>query len=508
MKKIDVIVVGAGTSGLISALSLLNSGYRVLLLEANENVGGLSKVVKKGRFEFDYSLNNIYVNNNINDAYKLSNVFKECGILEKIDFTSLPDSFKVITKYKNFTLHNGIDNFINDVEKYVPGSSESVRIFFDLALECKEAMDYIYNNLDKIDYDYVKKEYNNFVRVANYSNSQVLDIIEMPIEAQEILNVFWMYFGSTETEISFVEYAMFIYNFIENRGQIPTHNGYDITLTLANDFLERGGEIKLNSRVVKLIIDDDKVNGVKLENGETYYSDNIIINSSLDNVYGKLINPDEVPRDALKNLNQRKVGGRPFVVHLGLNRSAKELGIKYYNYFLYSSLDSDVSYAHMKELSSFSVIATCKNVVNEEASPLGTSVLTLSTLFFDDCFAFDIDHDNYNDEINKLASEMIDKFEKYTGIRIRGYIEEIDIVSPIDIISMNDCLYGASYGYRLVGHDNLLPRLLNRNNENYIDGLYVCNGFEGDIFGYNSSCISGLMAANDMKKDSAGDYYD
>lgn len=507
MKKIDVIVVGSGTSGLISALSLLNSGYKVLLLEANNNIGGLSKLVKKGRFEFDYSLNNIFIKNDIDDIFKFKNVLRECGINENIKFSSLPDTFKVITRYKNFTIRNGIKNFIEDVEKYVPGSKASVKLFFTLAAECKEAMNYVYEHLDNLDYDYVKKEYNNFMRVANYSVSQVLDIIEMPIEAQEIINVFWIFFGSTETEISFVEYAMFMYNYIENKAQVPTNSSYDIALTLADYFLENGGLLKLNSQVVNLIIDDDKVNGVRLSNGEVYYSDNIIINSSLSNVYGKLIKPEEVPRDALKNINQRAIGARPFSVHLGLNKDYKSLGIKYYNYFLYSSLDSDVAYARMKELSSFSVVATCKNVANEQASCEGTCVLTLSTLFFDDCFALDIDRDNYYDEITKLADDMIDKFEKYTGIKIKDYIEEMEIFSPIDVINVNDSYCGASYGYKLVGLDNLLPRLLNKDNEKYIEGLYICNGFDGDIFAYNSSYMSGLMAALEMKKDSAGDIY-
>ena len=33
MDSYDVIVVGAGNSGLISALTLLNDGYKVLLLD-------------------------------------------------------------------------------------------------------------------------------------------------------------------------------------------------------------------------------------------------------------------------------------------------------------------------------------------------------------------------------------------------------------------------------------------------------------------------------------------
>ena len=47
------------------------------------------------------------------------------------------------------------------------------------------------------------------MRVSNYSISKVLDAIGMPIDVQEVINALWIYFGSTEIELSFVEYSVF-----------------------------------------------------------------------------------------------------------------------------------------------------------------------------------------------------------------------------------------------------------------------------------------------------------
>ena len=49
----DVIVVGSGNSGLISAITLLNDKRKVLLLDSNNNIGGFNKGVVSGRFEFE-----------------------------------------------------------------------------------------------------------------------------------------------------------------------------------------------------------------------------------------------------------------------------------------------------------------------------------------------------------------------------------------------------------------------------------------------------------------------
>ena len=63
MNNYDVIVIGSGNSGLLSALSLKNDGYNVLLLEANNNIGGLSKSIVKGRFEFNNILHSLFFKN-------------------------------------------------------------------------------------------------------------------------------------------------------------------------------------------------------------------------------------------------------------------------------------------------------------------------------------------------------------------------------------------------------------------------------------------------------------
>lgn len=98
-----------------------------------------------------------------------------------------------------------------------------------------------------------------------------------------------------------------------------------------------------------------------------------------------------------------------------------------------------------------------------------------------------------------IAKKLISVFEKRTKVRITDYIEEIEIVTPVDNIVTSDLPDGASFGYKLKGLDNILPRILNRCNENYVEGLFVCGGFEGDVFGYNSSLVSGIVASNDLR---------
>ena len=226
MDNYDVIVVGAGNSGLVSALYLLKKGYKVLLLEQQNKIGGLNQTMIKGRFEFDMSLFNYFIDSKKED-YSIKNIFEELGIESDLEFSKIPEAFRVITREggdipaRDITMPIGIENFISKMEQIVKDSETAVRTFFELALECKEALEYIMNT-NEIDYDYIKENYNNFMRVAPYSLSKVLDIIDMPLEAQEILNTYWIYLGSPETEITFAQYAAFVYEACKLNEDNPT----------------------------------------------------------------------------------------------------------------------------------------------------------------------------------------------------------------------------------------------------------------------------------------------
>lgn len=499
MNVYDAIVVGSGNSGLISALSLLNKGNKVLLLEANNNIGGISKGIVKGKFEFDSSIHNLYLKNN-NSKNGINNLLKELNVNDEIRYSSLPEFARIVTPNADYTIPFGVENFVNKMEEWFPGCLQSVEIFIELARECREGLDYVYNHLDEIDYEYIKENYNNFMRIANYSVSKVLDAINMPLVAQELINSLWIYFGSTETEISFVEYATFFINALENGIQVPNDRSYGVSLTIANSFLEQGGEIKLNNEVTNLIIEDEKINGVKLLDGTIFYAEKVVVNSSLNNVYGHLINPENVPRNALKNVNKREVGAKSLTVYLGLNRSANDLKLFNYSYILLDSLDSDAEYNKMLQVNNGNQIAIVHNNAVDDISPAGTCMISLTTMFFGDTFDEYINETKYYDLIDDIVIRLIEIFQKRTGVSIKDYIEEIHVVTPLDCASIANVPAGSIFGYRIKGLDNLLPKLLNRSNENYIDGLAICGGFDGDAFGYNSSLISGIMSSNDLSK--------
>ncbi len=489
----DVCVVGAGISGLMAANKLIDEGNRVLVLERQNKVGGLATSIIKGRFEFNFPSLGLYIGND-KFPYSINTLLEN-----DIEFVKSDELFRVYSPKSDITLMANKAKAIELLSSLAPEANQSVLTFFDLAYECRDALNYVASNRNNLDYDFIKEEFNNFMRVASYSASQVMDSLGLPIFVQEIINSYWMLYGSSETSISFVDYATNLVNAIEFGVKVPVNGSYGVALSLAERFLALGGEIKLNSEVVNILVEDQKVNGVKLSDGKLIYCNRLVVNANLDVVYSKLIKPEDVPREALKNINSREKGAKLFTVNLGLNRGIEELGIKNYMAFVYHSLDSDLEMEKMNEMGWRNICAVCPNVISPDASPEGTTILSLNTMFFNDSFEEYTDVSNYYRDLNEIAQRVIETYQKYTRINIASFIEEIDITSPVDVASAVNNLDGNVFGFRLKDYDNALPRYLNRSNEKYISGLEVCGGFDGDFYGYNSNLYAGYIAALDTE---------
>ena len=81
--------------------------------------------------------------------------------------------------------------------------------------------------------------------------------------------------------------------------------------------------------------------------------------------------------------------------------------------------------------------------------------------------------------------------------------EEIETISPVEVAALNGSIEGSIFGYQLSGEDNVINRMMNDKNDQFIKGLYLCSGFEGDIYRELSSYMQGVDAA--LKVINGGD---
>ena len=506
MKKYDAVVIGAGNGGLVAAIRLLQGGAKVLLVEKHNLPGGFATSFRRGRFEFEASLhelNDFGTKENCGDVREL---FDQLGVTDKIDWIQIPEAYRAIVRAENIdaTMPFGVKEFIDKMEFYVPGSRPSMEKFFALAEEIRAAQAYSSSVNGQTDSKVMVSEYGNFVRCGSYSVNEVLKALKMPKKAIDILNAYWCYLGAHCDDLSFVHYASMVLRYITRGASMPKMRSHEISLALVERIKELGGDVWFNTEAVKILTGKEgEVSGVVLADGREIPVKHVVANCSPHVVYGRMM--DNVPEKIVRATNARKFAGRGFTMFLGLNKSADELGIENHNYFLYDTMDTVKQYELMKKIKTNTVQATvCLNRAYPECSPEGTSMMYFTTLFMSDDWA-GVKPEDYFKAKKFVADNMIDRFERDTGCRIRDSIEEVSVATPMTYARYCGHPEGDIYGYESQYWDGLMPRLQMMAEDNMTKGLRFAGGYAMRLSGYSSAYfsgdISGRQTVGDIKKE-------
>ena len=162
MDKYDAVVIGAGNGGLVAAIRLLQGGAKVLLVEKHNIPGGFATSFRRGRASL-HELNDFGPADNGGDVRAL---FDSLGVTDKIEWVPIPDAYRAICKPEKLDalMPFGIKAYIDKMEKYVPGSRDSVTKFFTLAEETRRAQAYTNSKNGVVESSYMVQNFGNYVR--------------------------------------------------------------------------------------------------------------------------------------------------------------------------------------------------------------------------------------------------------------------------------------------------------------------------------------------------------
>lgn len=505
MLTYDVVVVGAGNAGMSAACKLAMSGKRTLLIEQHNLPGGCATSFRRGRFEFETSLHELCDYGPDSDPGDVRLLLKDYGI--NVKFLEVPDTFRVISTARSgreidAAMPVGRKAFIDKMEEYVPGSRASMEDFFTLGDECNAATIYINQSNGSPDSEYMKKHFPNFLRTAAHTTNKVLDALKMPRDAQDILNTYWSYLGVDTERLTFMHYAAMVHKYVTRSAYIPELTSHGLSLAFIDRFQQLGGEVWFNTKVEKVLFKNGAVSGVSTTQGDVA-AKHVILNCNPHTAYATMLPREVIPEREIRLANARTHSARAFVLYLGLNKTAEQMGLADYSIFMPPTMDTAKAYQALSSLETNDyIISLCYNIVNPKASPEGTCMMSFTTFYSDEVWK-DISPENYVNTKNQIASRMIDKFERKTGVKLRDYIEEAEVATPWTFARYINTPQGTMYGYETNEWDSMMARLMSLNTDYPIPGLKFAgaHGPRGD--GYSSAYICGELIARLTLKDMA-----
>jgi prolycopene isomerase len=300
--------------------------------------------------------------------------------------------------------------------------------------------------------------------------------------------------------MNFALYAAMVYRYLSGGGWIPKHRSHEISLAMESCVRALGGEIWYSTRAEKILVENGTVCGVETTAGSVSCQ-HVIANCSPHTVFGSMIDPNQIPERQMRAVNARKLGMRGLVVYLGLNKSAGELGLNDYSYFVYGTMDTVKEVERTRSFNDHPMMAAvCLNQANPDCSPEGTSILSLTTLYGEEVWG-EVQPENYVAKKREVAERMIRYFERSVGVSVMPYIEEIEIATPATLARYTENPQGAIYAYEYNDWDTLIPRLMMVKEDQIIEGLRFAGGYGPRGYGYNGTYLGGEFAAKLTRGD-------
>ena len=104
---------------------------------------------------------------------------------------------------------------------------------------------------------------------------------------------------------------------------------------------KNGGKLAVNSHVKEIILKNGKAHGVRMENGDELEASKTVSSVGVVNTFEKLICNVKNQKFYDKSFKIVKKSGSYLCLYIGLNKSAKDLGLKNTNLWIYPGYGHD-----------------------------------------------------------------------------------------------------------------------------------------------------------------------
>lgn len=441
-EKYDVVVIGSGLGGLVSANILAREGYKVCVLEKNNQYGGNLQTFVRDKKIFDTGVH--YVGG-LDKGQNLHQYFTYLGIMEDLKIHKLEeDKYDVITfgnNDKEYYHAQGYERFANSLIEQFPEEEKAIRTY------CKKIQDVcnnfaLYNLEDGTAYD---------MRILSLKITDYLDSIsDNELFKAVLVGSNSLYAGESFTP--FYVHALSINSYIESSYRF-VNGGGQIAKLLIRKLKEFGGEAYRYQEVVGFGMEDGKLSSVKTKKGDEIKA-TIFISNFEPKFAIKMLENKGLRKSFVKRVNQIDSMISGFSLYI----TFKEDSFKYYNYNHYHINDPSKIYKAQKyTASSWPEGYMISMGVHKNQTKWAKSMTAMTYMKFDEVEKWKKTFNTVAEESDrgvaykKFKEEKTEIFLKEIEKKFPNIRESIQSIYTSTPLSYRDYIgndRGSMYGYR------------------------------------------------------------
>jgi len=323
----SIIIIGAGVAGLSAGCYGQMNGYDTQIYEMHNLPGGVCTTWKRKGYKIDGCLHWLIGTRAGTDFYQ---IWEELGVMPKSTIIEHEEYARIEGKDgKVFTVYCDIDRLEQHMKELAPEDKEliedftnGIRKMMDFHIPWEKAGD-LFGPLDTIKFMRSMIPFSRIFR--KWGKKTIKDV------AQQFKNPFmrkaFPYIFNVENPPEFPILAvMMTFAWMNQKtAGYPIGGSLELARVIERRYLALGGKIHYKSKVVKILVENDKALGVKLADGSEHRADIVISAADGRTTIFDMLNGKYINKKIQGYYNNLDLFSPLILVGLGVNGSFKEV---------------------------------------------------------------------------------------------------------------------------------------------------------------------------------------
>ncbi|ACK65372.1 carotene isomerase [Rippkaea orientalis PCC 8801] len=490
----DVIVIGSGMGGLVTATQLAAKGAKVLVLEKYLIPGGSAGYFEREGYRFDVGASMIFGFGTQGTTNLLTRALEAVNV----SLETIPDPVQIhyhLPQGLDLKVHRDYEKFLEELIAKFPQEKAGIRRFYD---ECWQ----VFNCLNAMELLSLE-EPRYLMRVFFQHPFACLGLVKyLPQNAGDIAR---RYIRDPEL-LKFIDMECYCWSVVPadrtpmiNAGMVFSDRHYgginypkggvgQIPQKLVEGLEKAGGEIHYKARVTKILLEKGKAVGVQLANGQQFYAKRIVSNATRWDTFEKLLPPEMMPKSEQKWQQRYQKSPSFLSLHLGVKADLLPPGTECHHILLedWDNMEAEQG----------TIFVSIPTLLDPSLAPPDHHIIHTFTPSWIEQWQ-GLSPQNYQKQKDEAASRLIERLERiFPGLNQALDYEEVGTPrTHRRFLGRDGGTYGPIPGRKLAG---LLGMPFNRT---AIAGLYCVGDSTFPGQGLNAVAFSGFACGHRIAVD-------
>lgn len=452
----DVIIIGAGISGLICGCYLAKAGLKVVIIEQHDKPGGYFTSFTRKGFHFDAAAHSF---GNFRAGGHVRKIFTELGVTDAIHISRFDPSDVIIAPDFKMTFANDTKATLNHLGELFPKEKNNVTAFFDFLTSATQT-------------EIVKLRDKTFGSLLHsfFSDEKLISAFALPVFGNGGLPPSLMHAFSGSKIFS---------EFILDGGYYPDGGIQKLPNALDQIIRQNAGTVLYRRLVKKIVVDHNRVRGVELDGNETLSASYVVSACDMTQTFTTLLGDNVVDKQFTASLQNLIPSISTFILYIGIDGPFEGLPQPGTNMWYLPHYDLDNMY---------NAVLQCDfaraGMYMLRVSPDRRTILAFVGAPFKT--------DRFWKQTKKTTAEAF--LQRINGFipNLKKHTVYVDAATPSTLQRYTLNYEGAAFGWAKIPSQTFDPVLSKTTS---VQGLYLTGHWTSIAFGMPGTCYSGYDTA-------------